>query len=128
MLSDSEFRYQFENKTLPSAYFDHIGHLRIAWLYLQEFKLTEASQRVGQGIKDYAESLGAKDKFHYTLTEATVRIIASRLNKQNSQSFNMFLENNPDVVSDLKSVIKQYYSDKLLNSEQAKLAYYPPDL
>jgi len=128
MLSDDDFRNQFEDHSLPDSNFDHIGHLRISWLYLQDFDVTEATNKVCMGIKGYAESLGAKDKFHHTLTEHTVKLIANRLNSQPTISFGEFLEANQDLVNNLKGIISQRYSDELLASPEARQTYCEPDL
>ncbi|TQV72156.1 hypothetical protein FLL45_18215 [Aliikangiella marina] len=128
MLSDSQFLTQFENHSLPSAYFDHQGHLRIAWLYLNRFSCKVAIRKVCEGIKSYAVSLGAKDKFHHTLTEFTVRMIAHRLTTQSYDDFADFVNKNRDLVVDLRSQILRYYSPSLLNSDLAKKGYCKPDL
>ncbi len=78
-LNDATFIAQFENQTLSSAHFNHIGHLRLAWLYLERYPLEQAISLVCGGIKAYAESLGASTKFHFTITNAIVRIMAMRM-------------------------------------------------
>jgi hypothetical protein len=75
----SDFLKTFENKELDPSSFDRLGHLRLAWLYLNNCKIEAAIDKVANGISDYATSLGATDKFQYTLTEAIVRGMANRL-------------------------------------------------
>ena len=45
-LSDADFIDQFERKILSPEHFNHIGHLRLAWLYLQKNSLTNAVKRM----------------------------------------------------------------------------------
>lgn len=128
MLNDIEFLQQFETCTLAPEHFDHKGHLRLAMLYLTHHSLPEAIDKTTSGIARYAASLGATDKFHHTLTEATVRIIGQRFNTQNKVSFDTFMQHNPDLVTDLKSVIAQHYSEQCLNTIDAKRRFVEPDL
>lgn len=126
-LSDAEFQQQFEDKTLDPDEFNHKGHLRIAWLYLSQQPLAQAVNSVCAGIKAYAESLGAKDKFHHTLTEATVRLISERMDSGKYRYFYEFLKNNLDLITELKQLIANQYSEELLNSERARNEYVEPD-
>lgn len=127
-ISDSEFLNQFEALTLDPKYFSHNGHLRLAWLYLNSSDLNEAIDKVTTGISNYANSLGATDKFQHTLTEAIVRIMAMRIEKHPTNSFASFLQANPDLVKDIWGVVGTYYSSETLNSEQAKKQFVEPDL
>ncbi|WP_020410225.1 hypothetical protein [Hahella ganghwensis] len=127
-LEDQVFQAEFENNTLNPECFDHVGHLRIAWLYLQQCDLETALQKTCLGIKSYAESLGAAGKYHHTLTDALVRIMAMRLSETTGESFQAFLEQNSDLVNDALGVVQQYYSQDLLNREEARLSWVAPDL
>ena len=125
--TDAEFLQQFENLTLPASEFDHNGHLRIAFIYLQRYELLTAVNKVCTGIKNYATSLGAADKFQHTLTEATVRIMAKRIQQQGAQSFAEFKADNADIVSNLSGVLRNYYHSQTLFSEIARIQYVEPD-
>ncbi len=127
-LSDFEFVKQFEDQTLDPEHFNHVGHLRLCWLYLQQHDLETAIKKTCTGIQCYAESLGADDKFHRTITEFLVRFINSRINRQPVDSFDAFLLSNQDLVNDAQSVLGQFYSTPLLSSADARLNYMQPDL
>lgn len=127
-LSDREFIRQFEQKTLPQVYFDHRGHLRLAWLYLNHCSLDEAIRKTIRGIKAYADSLGATGKFHHTLTEAVVRIMYGRLQQGRFSTLDAFLSANPDLVQNLRAVLRSYYSEDRLNSVVARRGFEFPDL
>lgn len=127
-LSDAEFMQQFEQQTLDPAEFNHKGHLRIAWLYLQTEELDAAIDKVCGGIKRYAESLGATDKFHHTLTEAIVRLMALKKQDSTETGFEGFLSAHPELVNDLPALLANYYSEAVLKSATAKQEYVAPDL
>lgn len=127
-INDSEFLKQFENQTLAPTYFNHAGHLRLAWLYLNENKLEVAVNKVTNGISSYATSLGATDKFQHTFTEAIVRIMGKRLEAGQFSDLPSFLSSNKDLVEDIWAVVGQYYSKDKLNSDIAKSEYVEPDL
>ena len=94
-INDSDFLQQFEDHTLDPSHFDHLGHLRLAWLYLNRYELELAIDKVTNGISGYAASLGATDKFQHTLTEALVRNMADRIK---TSKFGQF-ERGPERVS-----------------------------
>jgi len=127
-LSDKEFLQQFEAKTLAPEHFDHRGHLRLAWLYLKQLPLKQAEQKICDGINRYATSLGASDKFHYTLTVAITRIMANRIDAGNTTNFDRFLELNPKLQTEMMALVDRHYSPELLHSEQAKREFISPDL
>ena len=125
-IDDQTFIREFENQTLNPEYFDHLGHLRIAWLYLSRYSLNEANQRVCNGIKIYAESLGATDKFNLTITDALVKIMAQRM--ETGQGWEDFIRSNADLVENALSVLGNYYSEEVLFSEEAKRCVLEADV
>jgi hypothetical protein len=127
-LSDTQFLRQFEDLSLPPEEFGHRGHLRLAWLYLSKYPLEEAITRIATGISRYANGLGATGKFHHTLTEAIVRIMASRLEGTSYNNLDDYLSCNPDLVNDVAKVVRHYYSDQCLNSAEARQGFIAPDL
>ena len=136
-LTDLQFITQFEDLSLDPGYFNHLGHLRLAWLYLLKHDLTTAIDKVCCGIKAYAESLGTADKFHYTLTDAIVRIEHQRMmllqqqlnvGSLNAGQWSDFIAANADLVNDGQKVLQQYYSPQLLATEQARLGRVEADI
>lgn len=127
-ITDQEFLTQFENQTLAPVYFDHLGHLRLAWLYLDKHNLEVAISLTCSGIKAYAESLGLKRKFHVTITCALVKVMAIRIEQTSKKSWSYFLEKNNDLVNNSLTVLYQYYSKELLLSNYAQENDTPPDL
>jgi len=127
-LSDKDFLTQLENKTLDSSYFNHIGHLRLTWLYLMNHDVETTVQLTSSTIRNYAESLGASTKFHITITDAIIRVMAKRVEAMEIKSWQSFLEQNTDLVEDAISVLTQHYSKDLLFSEEARVALVSPDI
>lgn len=127
-ITDAVFLERFEDLTLAPEYFNHRGHLRLAWLYLRMYSLETAIDKVKNGISAYASSLGATEKFQHTLTEAIVRIMAVRLNEGSYHSFEDYLENNSDLVDDLWNVVTEYYSVERLTSDTARGVFLEPDI
>ncbi|MBE9398215.1 hypothetical protein IOQ59_13215 [Pontibacterium sp. N1Y112] len=107
-LNDEAFISAFEDLSLSPELFDHKGHMRICWLYLNRYSLDIALQRTCDGIQSYATSLGATDKFDYPLTAAFVRIMSQRVDADTTANWATFLDQNKDLVDDAKGVIRQY--------------------
>ena len=128
VLSDKEFLEQFESLTLDEELFDHKGHIRLAWLYLNQYDLEKASSLVAKNIKAYAENLGATDKFHTTITIALVRIIQNRISYEKKISWEKFLLDNSDLIDNALSVLAQHYTSELLFSDKARISYLEPDV
>ena len=127
-LTDAEFIAQFENLSLDPSHFNHLGHIRLAYLYLDSLVFLEALVKVNQGIVAYATSLGHADKFHHTITDAIVRIIARRMDDKVSANWQEFVQQNGDLVADAYGVILQYYSQEALASTTAHDQVVAPDL
>lgn len=127
-LDDDTFLQQFENQTLEAEYFNHIGHLRLAWLYLNRYSTAEANRHISKGIQAYINSLGISDKFHHTITGALVYIMAKRLQQAPYNSWTNFIQENRDLTVSALTVLSQYYSPALLFSDTAKAGFIDPDL
>ncbi|SHG25528.1 N-formylglutamate deformylase [Microbulbifer donghaiensis] len=127
-IDDAIFLAQFRDQTLAAGHFDHRGHLRIAWLYLGRYPLREACDRVCAGIRSLAIALGARDKFHHTVSEALVRIMAGRMKSGDGSDFASFLAANADLLSDARGLLAHHYSDECLNSAEARSRWVEPDL
>jgi len=126
LLTDKTFITQFENLTLDPEYFNHYGHIRLAYLYLKQYTLEQSIDKTCLGIKSYASALGAEDKFHQTITEILVRIINLRMLQIGKQTWQIFHENNHDLFDDSLKVLKCYYSEQVLFSDKAKRTFVLP--
>jgi hypothetical protein len=124
-MKESEFLKQFEDLSLPASEFNHRGHLWLGWLYIRDHELGLASQKLSQGIKAFAESLGATGKFHYTLTATFACAIKSRFKQD--QSFEDFLKQNEDLQSNPMSIIETHFSPQKLKTQEARTKMVYPD-
>jgi hypothetical protein len=104
-LSDQTFIEQFESCTLDPEHFNHQGHIRIAWLYLNLFDQQTASNKICQGIAQYASSLGATEKYREDLTLALIGIIGERINQRVTTDWYGFCEANPDLLTNAKALL-----------------------
>jgi hypothetical protein len=125
-MQDDEFQLQFESCTLPKEYFKHRGHLRITWIYLSRNNLEDAMPQIIQGIKRYAASLGAAHIYHETLTRAWILLVHTAMLQCPSVCYDDFIVINEYLLD--KSLIFQYYSTVLLDSENARRIWCEPDL
>jgi len=127
-LSHVQFLQQFENQRLDPIHFDHLGHIRVAWIYLIRYEYLVAVDKVCTGIKAYANSIGAKDKFNTTITIAIMQIMSKRLNDVSDKSWQNFCAKNLDILEDALSLLLQHYSKEKLFSNTAKLNVIQPDI
>ncbi|HEY0065085.1 MAG TPA: hypothetical protein VGC21_23405 [Telluria sp.] len=111
-MHDDEFLVRFENLTLAPAEFGHAGHMRLGWLNLQRHDRASAIARTCAGIRAYATHLGAPDKFHWTVTEALLRLMAAQGGR---------------LPGDARLLLARHYSPQLLASEDARRAFVGPD-
>jgi hypothetical protein len=127
-MQDYTFKQRFEDLTLDPVYFNHLGHVRITWLYLNENSVDAACEKVIAGIKKYATHLGAPEKFHYSLTVASVYIIAQAMQVTKTSSFVDFVTLNTELIKNFRSQLANYYSDRVIESEAAKQEWVEPDI
>lgn len=125
-MNDQSFLQQFEACTLPKEYFTHRGHLRLAYLYLSQHTQDEAITKIIQGIKRYAASLGAAQKYHETMTIAWIKLTANAMRQHQADNFDAFLAMHTALQN--SRLLFDYYSSEVLNSDQAKQAWVQPDL
>lgn len=126
-LDDATCLARFQTRELGPEYFDHRGHLRLAWLHIEHFGPQEARSRMLEGIRDLATRFGAPEKFHYTLTEAFMRLVAERMSRDPVARFEAFLAANPDLLTDARAVLAHHYSDECLLSGEARITWVEPD-
>ena len=126
-LSDDEFLSAFLACTLPAADFDHRGHLRIAWIHLQRYPLDEAIRRTCEAINRFATHHGATGKFHHTLSEALMRLMAAHGAADPALPWDAFVAANPALCGDGRALVADYYSADLLATPAARLRFLPPD-
>ena len=128
IFSDSEFEEAFKNKSLQPQFFNHEAHLRLAYIHIQTYGIDQAIDNVCTQIKAYAESLGAHDKFHKTVTVAAVKAVYHFMLKTKTDNFKEFIQENPRLKSNFMDLLSQHYGIDLFNNEQARSSFLQPDL
>ena len=134
-MSDDEFLIAFERCTLYRSQWTHEAHIRMAWLYLARYSVSESIERARIGIRSlnsFFQSIACglgqetRDGYHDTITVAFVRLIASRFNK--NESYLEFRERNLDLLDRTLTALLHFYSKDRLHSVAAKEQFIEPDL
>ncbi|MEM5405955.1 MULTISPECIES: hypothetical protein [Paraburkholderia] len=125
--SDDAFLEAFLACRLPAAAFNHRNHLRVAWIHLQRFPLDEAIERTCAGIAQYATHLGAPGRYHRTITEALIRLMAHAGASDPLRSFDEFLAYAPAFSGDCRALVAEYYSAAKLSRPGARVFFLSPD-
>jgi len=124
-LPDHEFQEAFETCRLPNEFFHHRDHLRLAWIYLQRYSVSDAAARIAESICRYAAHHGKSDKYHETVTFAWLRLVADSADHTRAANFDDLLAAAPELLD--KNTLHHYYSPELLASEAARAQFVPPD-
>jgi hypothetical protein len=111
-MTDEQFLVQFTALTLAPAHFGHDGHVRLAAIHLREHGTEGAVRRTCAGIRAYATHLGVPGKFHWTVTEALVRLMAAA---------------GGTLGGDARALLARHYSPALLDSAAARAGFVAPD-
>lgn len=126
-LSDDEFLAAFLDCSMPAAGFDHHGHVRAAWLMLRRYPLDEAVERTCTGIARLAVHLSVPDKYHRTLSEALVRLMAHGGGTEPSLSWERFVLANRPLMEDARGLLARHYSAERLATAEARERFVAPD-
>jgi hypothetical protein len=110
-----------------SGGFGHRDHLRLAWLALERTGSAEAAlPLVEHAIQGFARAHGADRKYHRTLTEFWVRLVAHARADRPGLDFEPLLEGFPLLLD--PRLAERHWSGDELWSEEARAAWREPDL
>jgi hypothetical protein len=118
-MTDEEFLCGFEDTTLEP--FHHRDHLRVTFLYLRQFGEEETRLRLGPAILRYAAARNGAEKYHETITQAWISLVAAAL----ADDFEAMLAAHPQLLD--KNLLDRYYSPQLLRSPEARRRWAEPD-
>lgn len=127
-LSDTEFENQFINCNLDPSIFNHAAHLRLAWIYIKKYGLAKAEELIQDQLKKYVAHVGAKDKYHTTLTIVAVKAVAHFIQQSNQSNFKEFIKMHPQLISNFKGLINSHYSFDIFVNDKARKVYLEPDV
>ncbi len=114
--------------TLKPEDFTHKTHLKLAWEVLCVSQIDEAVNKACELLKAYTGHFEVTDKYHQTLTVASIRTVRHFILKSKSSDFEEFLREFPVLENNFKGLIEQHYSLERLTLESAIKEYLEPDL
>lgn len=126
-LSNDDFEKQFKNCTLNPVLFTHEAHLRLAFNHIIKYGREQAIKNICSQLKKYVVYAGSPDKYHETITDASINEIADRLENSKHSDFKDFLLDFPELMSDFKNVINSKYDFDVFQSKEAKDSFISPE-
>ena len=127
-MTDQQFLASFRDQSLPEVEFNHLGHIRMAWLYLEENPLLEALRDFRNDLIAYASALGASNKYSETITWFYMMLINQRRSQGKANTWQEFIAANPDLIRKEDPILSQFYSKDLLSTRFARKNPCLPDL
>ena len=127
-LSNSVFIEQFKNGSLNPEIFNHEAHVRLAWLYIDKFGVERAEKDIQIQLQNFVEVVGAKDKYHKTLTIVAIKIVNHFMQKSKSDNFTDFINEFPRLKFNFRELINTHYSFNIFGSNKARREFIKPDL
>jgi hypothetical protein len=125
-LSDEEMLTGFEAGQLAPGNFHHCDHVRLAWICVRRFGLSQAEEKLLRGIRNMAERAGVPEKFLHTTTVAWVRLVAARQEQSvGNDNFEEWIAKWPELRN--KNFLDEHYSAGMLESPQARSGWLEPD-
>lgn len=127
-LSDSDFKNQFINCELSPDDFSHEAHLRLAWLYINQYGIDKAEKEIQNQLLNFVDFVGAKDKYNMTVTIVAMKVVYHFMLKSQSNNFKDFIIEFPQLNNNFKELIASHYSFDIFNSDKARTEFLAPDL
>jgi hypothetical protein len=125
-ITDTAFTRAFESGSVTPAEFNHVAHVRVAWVYLREEASVEgALPRMRDAIRRFAAAAGASQKYHETITVLWMRVLADVRARGASGELADVLRAHPALAD--KDLPLRYYSRERLFSDEARTAWVEPD-
>ena len=126
-MNDNEFLRALESCKLPESQFDHVAHVRAAYLYLQQTDFAGALDRIGRAIRNYATHHGMPDRYHATITVAYVSLIQQHIcERGNGGGWEAFARGSSELFK--ADLLAQFYPKPQLESEMARRVFVLPRL
>ena len=124
---DHAFSAAFESFRIAPAQFNHEAHVRMAYIYLAQFDVEAAVQRMRGALQAYLQHNEIPpSKFHETLTRAWILAVRHFMDKGSSTSAADFIARNPELLD--SRIMLTHYSARVLFSADARASYVEPDL
>ena len=124
-MSDRAFLAALESCELPAQEFDHVAHIRAAYLYLCEHGFARGLEKMMKAIQRYAAHLGQAGKYNETITVAYMALIQQHIvERGHADEWAEFQRRNPELFAE--DLLVQFYSATQLNSESARRTFVLP--
>jgi len=124
-MSDEEFLAALESCTLAECDFGHSAHVRAAYLYLRSRDFAAALGKIQDVIRRYAASRGKPERYHETITVASLALIQQVLHERgDAGGWQAFSRSNPQLLQ--RDLLLQYYPQAQLDSELARCVFLLP--
>ena len=120
-----ELARAFEVCNIDAGNFSHADHVGVAYEMLRRYDFLDALVRYSSSIKTIAANAGAAQKFNTTITLAFLSLIAERIETTAHDSYDDFLEKNPDLFDG--DVLTKWYSPERMQSDLARAVFLMPD-
>jgi hypothetical protein len=125
-INNQEFIHQIETVTINPELFTHEAHIRMAWLYLNDFDNDTALQHICAAIKGIDAKYAGGTKYHHTITVVFAHSIAILMQQKPVKTWQEFVVANTGIRIS-KKFLAEYYSDETLYSDEAKNQFVAPD-
>ena len=124
-MDDAHFLRALESCELPAPEFGHAAHVRAAYLYLQGGDFVAALERMRHSVRRYAAHLGKPDRYHETITVASLALIQQRMfERGNGGGWESFISDNPELLD--QRMLERFYSKGQLESDAARKIFLLP--
>jgi len=127
-LSDEEFEAQFADCSMNPEWFTHEAHIRLAWIHVKKYGVDKACILNSEQIKAFDKKYDEGRRFHKTVTYASVITIHYYMEASKSDTFQGFIKEFPQLISNFKAEISMHYSIDIFDSDLAKREFIEPDL
>ena len=119
---------QLENGSLPPEKFNHFGHVRAAWLALEEEgEFAAALTRYSHALKAYARTQGVPGKYNETITVFFMALIHRHRCESGPLDWQAFQTAWPTLFEAPGQLLERHYSQARLNSALARSCFLLPD-
>jgi len=126
-VTEDQLIQHFEELTLDPTTFHHREHVRLAFAYLTRYDLFAALERYRGGLKRLAAHHRAPRKYHETVTCGLLVLIHERMiTRAGSESWEGFVDSNPDMLRWLDGAFFDYYPPEVLSSDLARTTFVLP--
>lgn len=128
-LTHEQLYVALRDDELDPESFDHESHIRLAWYYLNKWPYDEACEKFNTDFLRFIVNAGAQAKYHKTITDALLQLIASHLgDRQCQQSWEYFKKDAEPLFTDAYGLLQRFYSQQLLGSDRAREIFVPADV